>query len=202
METYIQFIILFLLVILLVDRFYNKSNVPKPPKEKSKLKPSNSIMGESKEVLKQQEVKKTLVDSPDKSIDKTETQKIIPTEDLDTIFNSSPSKDNDISEWEELKEEEEELKPHFSNQTDQDFNTGLSFEELQKIAKLLNQKELTNDTKPVAMKIENTELLEILNEQIPKAQQHVSDLLNTHLAIYNKPKTNEDWRDFDIGDFV
>ncbi|SNR14438.1 hypothetical protein [Tenacibaculum jejuense] len=202
MEQYTQVVILLLLIVLLVDRFYNKSTSAKPPKEKSKLKPSNSIMGESKEVLKQQEVKKTLVDSPDKSIDKTETQKIIPTEDLDTIFNSSPSKDNDVSDWEELKEEEEELKPHFSNQTDQDFNTGLSFEELQKIAKLLNQKELTNDTLPVAMKIENTELLEILNEKIPKAQQHVSDLLNTHLATHSSSKINDDWRDFDIGDFV
>ena len=52
------------------------------------------------------------------------------------------------------------------------------------------------------MKIENTELLEILNKQIPQAQQHVSDLLNAHLATHISPKANEDWRDFDIGDFV
>ncbi|WP_062055356.1 hypothetical protein [Aquimarina longa] len=104
-----------------------------------------------------------------------------------------------VNKWELT---EEELKSDFPTINDQDFNTGINFEELQKITTLLNKKELTTETLPIAMKIENTESLEILNEQIPQLQQHVSDLLNIHLATHNHPKINEDCRDFDIRDFV
>ncbi len=197
MEQYIQVVILLLLIVLLVDRFYNKSAPPKPPRKKSKPKHINSVMGESKEAKKQLETKKVLANSDDKM----KTSKVIPSEALDAVFNSTPPENIDLDEL-KFAEEEEEFKTNPSSEVDPDFNTGLSFEELQKIAKLLNQKELTNDTLPIAMKIENTELLEILNEQIPKAQQHVSNLLNTHLATHNSSKTNDDWRDFDIGDFV
>jgi|GEM_PF-2259361 len=201
METYIQLIILLLLIVLLVDRFYPKKTDSKPLKKGLMHQKGNSIMGESKEALKQPEIKNEPINLPKKETEK-KVQKIIPPEALDAIFDSSSSKKMDTPEWEST-EEEEELKVGFSTKTDQDFNTGISFEELQKITTLLNQKELTTETLPVAMKIENTELLEILNKQIPQAQQHVSDLLNTHLTAHNRPlKTNEDWRDFDIGDFV
>jgi len=200
MENYIQLIILLLLIILLVDRFYSKKTDTKPLKKVLKHKKGNSIMGESKEASKQLETKNEPINLPKKETEK-KVQKIIPTEALDVVFDSSSSKTIDTNEW-ELTEEEEELKTNFSTKTDQDFNTGISFEELQKITTLLNQKELTTDTLPVAMKIENTELLEILNKQIPQAQQHVSDLLNAHLTTHISSKANEDWRDFDIGDFV
>ncbi len=196
METVIQLIILLLLIILLVDRFYLKKTDIKPLEKVLKHKKVNSIMGESKEA----EIKNEPINLSEKEIEK-KVKKIIPIEALDAVFDSSSSKTIDTNEW-ELTEEEEELKANFSTKTDTDFNTGLSFEELQKIATLLNQKELTTDTLPVAMKIENTELLEILNKQIPEAQQHVSDLLNIHLTTQTRPKINEDWRDFDIGNFV
>ncbi len=200
MEATIQLIILPLLIILLVDRFYSKKTDTTPLKKSLKQQKGNSIMGESKEALKQSEIKNEPINLSEEET-KKKVQKIIPTEALDAVFDSSSSKNTDTSEWEST-EEEEELKADFSTKTDQDFNTGISFEELQKITQLLNQKELTTDTLPIAMKIENTELLEILNKQIPQAQQHVTDLLNTHLATHVSLKKNEDWRDFDIGDFV
>ncbi len=200
MEATIQLIILLLLIVLLVDRFYSKKTDTTPFKKSLQHQKENSIMGESKEALKQPEIKTEPIDLPEKEA-KKEHRKIIPTEALDAVFDSSSSKNTDTTDWEST-EEEEALKTDFSTKTDQDFNTGISFEELQKITSLLNQKELTTDTLPIAMKIENTELLEILNEQIPQAQQHVSDLLNAHLTTHISPKANEDWRDFDIGDFV
>ncbi len=200
MEAYIQLIILLLLIVLLVDRFYPKKTDSKPLKKGLKHQKGSSIMGESKEALKQPEIKNEPINLPKKETEK-KVKKIIPTEALDAVFDSSSSKNTDTPEWEST-EEEEELKTDFSTKTDQDFNTGISFEELQKITTLLNQKQLSPETLPVAMKIENTELLEILNKQIPQAQQQVSDLLNTHLAVHISPKVNDDWRDFDIGDFV
>ena len=200
METYIQFIILLLLIVLLVDRFFSKKTDTKPLKKGLKQQKGSSIMGESKEALKQPEIKNEPINLPEKETEK-KVEKIIPTEALDAVFDSSSSKNTDTVDWEST-EEEEALKTDFSTKTDQDFNTGISFEELQKITTLLNQKQLSPETLPVAMKIENTELLEILNKQIPQAQQQVSDLLNTHLAVHISPKVNDDWRDFDIGDFV
>ncbi len=199
MEATIQLIILLLLIVLLVDRFCPKKTNSKPFKKSLKQQKGNSIMGESKETLKQSEIKNEPINLPKKETEK-KVQKIIPTEALDAVFDSS-SETTDTPEWEST-EEEEELKTDFSTKTDQDFNTGISFEELQKITTLLNQKELTAETLPIAMKIENTELLEILNKQIPQAQQQVSDLLNAHLTTHISPKANEDWRNFDIGDFV
>ena len=200
MEATIQLIILLLLIVLLVDRFYPKKTDTTPFKKSLKHQKENSIMGESKETLKQPEIKNEPIELPEKGA-KKEHQKIIPIEALDAVFDSFSSKNTDTTNWEST-EEEEALKTDFSTKTDQDFNTGISFEELQKITTLLNQKELTTDTLPIAMKIENTELLEILNEQIPQAQQQVSDLLNAHLTTHISPKANENWRDFDIGDFV
>ena len=131
MEATIQLIILLLLIILLVDRFYPKKTDTKPLKKVLKYQKGNSIMGESKETLKQPETKNEPINLPKKEIEK-KVQKIIPTEALDAVFDSSSSKNTDTADWEST-EEEEELKTDFSTKTDQDFNTGISFEELQRM---------------------------------------------------------------------
>ncbi len=198
METYLQYIILLLLVLLIIDRFGNKKRAEKPEIKIPKPKNKSSIMGKSKVVIKPIESKK-----PNSSLEslKKKGTKIIPKEALDDVFNTANTQTTIVNEW-ELIDEEEELKNNFSAKTDEDFNTGLSFEELQKISRLLAQKELTPEALPVAVKIADTEVLDILNEQIPQAQERISELLNKHLAIYNPLKTTEDWRDFDIGEFV
>lgn len=198
METYVQYIILLLLVLLIIDRFRSRKTTEVLQGKTTKQKKKPSIMGESKVVIKQIESKKP--NPPMEGFKKKDT-KIIPKEALDDVFNTANTQTTIANDW-ELVDEEEEFKTGFSAKTDEDFNTGLSFEELQKIARLLAQKELTPDTFPVAVKIVDTELLEILNKQIPQAQERVSELLDKHLATYHHPKMTEDWRDFDIGKFV
>ncbi|MGY0408415.1 MAG: hypothetical protein ACWIPJ_08695 [Polaribacter sp.] len=196
METYIQYLILLLLVLIIIDRFRTNKGTEKTEIKTPKPKNKSSIMGESKVVIKQEE----RLNAPIETFKKNES-KIIPKEALDDVFNMANTQTIIANDW-ELVDEEEELKTNFSTKKDEDFNTGLSFDELQKISKMLAQKELTTETFPVAIKIVDTELLDILNEQIPQAQQHISELLDKHLTIYLNPKTTEDWRDFDIGEFV
>ncbi|WP_233899274.1 hypothetical protein [Tenacibaculum piscium] len=196
METYIQYIILLLLVLLIIDRFRTKKGTNKTEIKMPKPKNKPSIIGESKVVIKEEE----RLNTPIETFKKNEN-KIIPKEALDDVFNMDTTQTIIANDW-ELMDEEEELKTNFSAKTDEDFNTGLSFEELQEISKMLIQKELTPEALPVAVKIVDTELLDILNEQIPQAQQRISELLDKHLKTYLNPKTTEDWRDFDIGEFV
>jgi hypothetical protein len=193
METFLQPIILLLLLILLIDRFYFKTEQKSISKKTLSPKKNTQIMGESKMALNKTETTK----ESNNTIEK-DSRKVVPTEVLDDIFNSPNTKTIIENEW-ELAEEEEELKSSFSKKNDNDFATGLSFEELQKIPTLLTQKELTI---PLAVKIADTELLEVLNEQIPEAEKLVAELLNRHLSTYNQPKINDDWRDFDIQKFT
>lgn len=197
MENYIQPLILLLLIVLLIDRFRPR----KTTKEKVvKSKKSSSIMGEPKTIEKtiKKASKKKI---PIQNVPKKSASKVIPTEALDEVF-ETPNTQNIIADDWELIEEEEDLKSNISVEHDQDFSTGISLGELGKISTLLKQEELTNETLPVAVKIADTELLELLNEQIPQVQQRVTDLLDKYLKTHHNPKISEDWSDFDIGEFV
>ncbi len=196
MEMFLQPIILLLLLILLIDRFYYKSEQKSTSKKTLSPKNNAQIMGESKMTLNKKETRK----EPNNTVEK-DSRKVVPTEVLDDIFNSPNTKTIIENEW-ELAEEEEELKSSFSKKNDNDFATGLSFDELQKIPSLLGQQNLTSETLPIAVKIADTEFLEVLNEQIPEAERRVSELLSRHLTTYNQPKINDDWRDFDIQEFL
>lgn len=100
----------------------------------------------------------------------------------------------------DFTDEEEELQSIVSSEIDNDFATGLSYEELQKIPQLIEKVAFTKENVSLAMKLSDTDLLDSLNEQIPEAQQRVSELLNRYL---NTPKTkNDDWENFDIREFV
>lgn len=200
METIIQCIILLLLFILLVDRFYTKKTTEKANKKITINKKETSIMGKSKMVSNNVEVN-VVSNSQQSIVDDVKSKKVVPNEALDAIFDTSKTHIKDLEDW-ELVDEEEDLKTNFSETVHQDFNTGISVEELGEIPTLLQQDSLTSETLPVAVKIADTELLEILNEQIPQAQQKISELLDKHLTAHQKPMITEDWRDFDIEKFI
>lgn len=200
MEIYIQPLILLLLIVLLIDRFRSKKATEKIVLKSKRKKENSSVMGETKTIEKViQSVGN--IDSQIKNKPKKSTTKVIPTEVLDEVFEIPNTQTMVADDW-ELVEEEEDLKNNVSVVHDQDFSTGISVDELGKIATLLKQEELTRQTLPVAVKIADTELLELLNEQIPQAQQRVSDLLDKHLKFYHNPKPSENWRDFDIQNFI
>lgn len=203
MQIYIEILIVVLLFVLIFERFYGHKNKTqnteeKEEKKQDKVQKTYSIMGESKHTPK---VNKIFEEKPIATVGKQEKaskKAVVPTEELDEVF-STVKDDINPEDW-ELAEEEEELQGLRSSDTDDDFATGLSFEELQKIPQMMADDRVTQENVNLAMKLSGTELLESLNEQIPEAQKRVSDLIDSYL---NSPKPkNENWENFDIREFV
>ena len=82
---------------------------------------------------------------------------------------------------------------------DNDFATGLSFEDLEKVATFLSEdkEEVTTENIELLQKVEGTSLLEAIEKALPQATLKVSALLEKAL-----PKTIESKMEFDIREFV
>ena len=109
-----------------------------------------------------------------------------------------------LTEWEEeptinLEDEEEDLRSYRTEAEDNDFATGLSFEDLEKVATFLseNKEEITTENIELLQKVEGTSLLEAIEKALPQATLKVSALLEKAL-----PKTVESKTEFDIREFV
>lgn len=196
MQIYLEIVIVILLLVLVFERFFGgnvkaKQTSKEIKKKVLKDKKASSIMGEAKHIPKMQEVVQNTF-KPTVEKQENTTKAIIPNEELDEVFSDTVPLD--------FTDEEEELQVIVSSEIDNDFATGLSYEELQKIPQLIEKTAFTKENVSLAMKLSDTDLLDSLNEQIPEAQQRVSDLLNRYL---NTAKTkNDDWENFDIREFV
>ena len=108
----------------------------------------------------------------------------------------------DIFSEEINRDEEEELRAMRTPEEDEDFATGLSFDELNQVEPLLTKDNLSEGEKKqattIAQKLEDTDLLDKIEEVLPKARQRVTELLEREL----KSPPTKSKEDFDIGDFV
>ena len=109
-----------------------------------------------------------------------------------------------LTEWEEepivnLEDEEEDLRSYRTEAEDNDFATGLSFEDLEKVAIFLSEdkEEVTTENIELLQKVEGTSLLEAIEKALPQATLKVSALLEKALL-----KTVESETEFDIREFV
>ena len=193
-----KIIIVLLLVVIALLLYREKPRLPKTekaPKAPQKPEENYSVMGAGTYVPKTpQPVKaeaqvKEQEPSPQEEVDNEANYPLeIPVEKLDAIF--APSID--------FEDEEEELRRLRSPEEDEDFATGLTFEELGQLVPLLSNSNtsevITPDTLVIAKKVENTNLLEALDRALPK----ISALLEKYL-----PKPADDVEEvFDIGEFV
>nr|WP_260390318.1 hypothetical protein [Ornithobacterium rhinotracheale] len=148
--------------------------IDEPAKETTELSSSNE-----ESVKVQPEPKKTSIPAQ------------IPDEDLEAIFSKELNED-----------EEEELRAMRTPEEDDDFATGLSFEELAQVEPLFTKKELDKEEErlatSIAQKLSDTELLNEIEKVLPQARQRVSELLDRDL----KSPPTKGKEDFDIGDFV
>lgn len=191
-----KIIIVLLLVVIALLLYREKPHFPKPdkaPKAPQKPKEVYSVMGASTYVPKTAQPVKAEEPSPQEETDNEANYPLeIPVEELDAIF--APTID--------LEDEEEELRRLRSPEEDEDFATGLTFEELGQLVPLLSNSNtsevITPDTLAIAQKIENTNLLEALERALPEATAKISALLEKYLP---KPAAEVEEL-FDIGEFV
>ena len=183
MEKIIILLLILVILLLLSDKMpitLSKKRTPQPkatpiPKTTS----PSSVMGESKFVP--------------------------PAKVVTTAIPLTEKEQQDIlTEWEEeptidLEDEEEDLRSYRTEAEDNDFATGLSFEDLEKVAIFLSEdkEEVTTENIELLQKVEGTSLLEAIEKALPQATLKVSALLEKAL-----PKTMESKTEFDIREFV
>ena len=184
MEKIIILLLIVVILLLLSDKMpitHSKKRVPQPKATPiPKTAPSTSVMGESRFV------------SP---------AKIVPT----AIPLTEKEQQDILTEWEEepttinLEDEEEDLRSYRTEEEDNDFATGLSFEDLEKVATFLSEdkEEVTTENIELLQKVEGTSLLEAIEKALPQATLKVSALLEKAL-----PKAVESKTEFDIREFV
>ena len=183
MEKIIILLLIVVILLLLSDKMpitHSKKRAPKPKATPiPKTAPSTSVMGESRFVP--------------------------PAKVATTAIPLTEKEQQDIlTEWEEeptidLEDEEEDLRSYRTEEEDNDFATGLSFEDLEKVATFLSEdkEEVTADNIELLQKVEGTSLLEAIEKALPQATLKVSALLEKAL-----PKTMESKTEFDIREFV
>ena len=183
MEKIIILLLIVVILLLLSDKMpitHSKKRAPKPKATSiPKTAPSTSVMGESRFV-------------PPAKVATT------------AILLTEKEQQDILTEWEEeptidLEDEEEDLRSYRTEEEDNDFATGLSFEDLEKVATFLSEdkEEVTTENIELLQKVEGTSLLEAIEKALPQATLKVSVLLEKAL-----PKTVESKTEFDIGEFV
>ena len=183
MEKIIILLLIVVILLLLSDKMpitLSKKRAPKPKATSiPKTAPPTSVMGESRFVP--------------------------PAKVATTAIPLTEKEQQDIlTEWEEeptidLEDEEEDLRSYRTEAEDNDFATGLSFEDLEKVAIFLSEdkEEVTTENIELLQKVEGTSLLEAIEKALPQATLKVSALLEKAL-----PKTVESKTEFDIREFV
>lgn len=184
MEKIIILLLIVVILLLLSDKMpitLSKKRAPQPKATPiPKTAPSTSVMGESRFVP---------------------PAKVIST----AILLTEKEQQDILTEWEEepttinLEDEEEDLRSYRTEAEDNDFATGLSFEDLEKVATFLSEdkEEVTTENIELLQKVEGTSLLEAIEKALPQATLKVSALLEKAL-----PKTVESKMEFDIREFV
>lgn len=204
MEKIIIILLFIIIFFLLWERNFlrpkNKTSNPRsgiPPKPKKEQ--PYTVVGKSKFVASKVDEPAQETTEPSSSNEeptmaqpepkKTSIPAQIPDEDLEAIFSK------------ELNEDEE-LRALRTPEEDDDFATGLSFEELAQVEPLLTKKELDKEEErqatSIAKKLSDTELLNQIEKVLPQAKKRVSELLDRNL----KSPPTKSKEDFDIGDFV
>ena len=184
MEKIIILLLIVVILLLLSDKMpitLSKKRAPQPKATPiPKTAPSTSVMGESRFVP--------------------------PAKVISTAIPLTEKEQQDIlTEWEEepttinLEDEEEDLRSYRTEEEDNNFATGLSFEDLEKVATFLSKdkEEVTTENIELLQKVEGTSLLEAIEKALPQVTLKVSALLEKAL-----PKTVESKTEFDIREFV
>ncbi|WKS95926.1 hypothetical protein [Riemerella columbina] len=206
MEKIIIILLFIIIFFLLWERNFlrpkNKTSNPKsgsPPKPKKGE--SYTVIGKSKFVAPKVDEPAKETTEPSSSNEesvkvqpepkKTSIPAQIPEEELEAIFSKELNED-----------EEEDLRAMRTPEEDDDFATGLSFEELAQVEPLFTKKELDKEEEQqatsIAKKLSDTELLNEIEKVLPQAKKRVSELLDRDL----KSPPTKGKEDFDIEDFV
>jgi len=210
MELLIVICLLIIIALLLKDKFMiNKKSYDRTQQEK--VNPElPDIMGQPKP-LKSYEGQNTMIGR--KSIEqenKDGNANRVPGEQLPTAAPSAQQAQNDVPTTPIDLDEEQEYWGTQGVRVDDGFATGITFDQLAGMGKLLAQNALKPPEEKmvvsIASKIDGTELLELLESKIGDTSKKIALLLDRTIAgqpANGSPLVrNGDREDFDIGEYV
>lgn len=211
METLIVICLLIVIALLLQDKIVIHKKSDKKPKQE-KVNPNlPDIMGQPKPVRSlsvpdtannRQETEQAInPDNLDIEYDDNETVGIqIPQEELDEVFSNMP----------DLEDEEEEWNRYGVSSDNNGFAQGVTYDELSTVGDLLQKENLEQPQKETAVaivqRLQGTELFSLLENSVEGASRKIAELLDssftTETDAGSSTLRNNDFGDFDIGEFV
>lgn len=208
MELIIVICLLIIIVLLVKEKIIIKK-VVKGDQQRPVNRPSPEIMGKPKPINRQVvpnvETKHQLrKPNAQQAHPATETQERIYSKEL------PPEEPNDVfDEGPDLEEEEEDLKESGCLHDDDGFATGVTFEELGAVNKVLEQKAsvLTKEREVVVIlqKMQGTELYHLLENSMEGASKEIAALLDRHLPAGHSPSSamhRDELDGFNISEFA
>lgn len=211
MEILIVICLLIVIALLLQDKIVIKKKTKQQSSQEKIIPNLPDIMGQPKPVrsllvtdaTNRSQLQETAInpDNLDIEYDENETVGIqIPQEELDEVFGTMP----------DLEEEEEEWNRYGISGGENGFAKGVTYDELSTVGDLLQKENLEQPQKETAaaivQKIQGTELFSLLENSIEGASRKIAELLDG--SLINETETgsstlrNNDFGDFDIGEFV
>lgn len=212
MEILILVCLIIVIILLLKDKVVIYKTVRKQIRLKSQMPDLPDIMGLSKPIERHAVPMNTTKRQSDERSDildtfETETYETSfewenpqKKEELDEVFGSMPNFEDEEEEWGEYE---------YTN-SDNEFATGVTFDELTTMGALLQQEvlepALQQKAVDIVQRLQGTELFSLLENSMEGASQRIAALLDKSLSTETDFRSSDlrknDVGDFDIGEFV
>ncbi|MCK0125100.1 conjugal transfer protein TraD [Gelidibacter sp. F2691] len=212
MEILILVCLIIVIILLLKDKVVIYKTVRKQVKPKKRMSDLPDIMGLPKPIERHTVPMNTTKRQSDERSDIPDT---FETETYETGFEwENPQREEELDEvfgnMLDFEDEEEEWSEYEYTNNDNEFATGVTFDELTTVGALLQQEvlELALQQKAVdiVQRLQGTELFSLLENSMEGASQRIAALLDKSLSAETDFSSSDlrkyDVGDFDIGEFV
>ena len=212
MEILILVCLIIVIILLLKDKVVIYKTVRKQVRQKNRMSDLPDIMGLSKPIERHTVPMNTTKSQSDERSDIPDT---FETETYETGFEwENPQREEELDEvfgsMLDFEDEEEEWSEYEYTNSDNEFATGVTFDELTTVGALLQQEvlepALQQKAVNIVQRLQGTELFSLLENSMEGASQKIAALLDKSLSTETDFSSSNlrknDVGDFDIGEFI
>ncbi|MEJ5053683.1 conjugal transfer protein TraD [Sphingobacterium sp. MYb382] len=212
MEILILVCLIIVIILLLKDKVVIYKTVRKQVKPKERMSDLPDIMGLPKQIERHTVPMNTTKSQSDERSDIPDT---FETETYEKGFEwENPQREEELDEvfgnMLDFEDEEEEWSEYEYTNSDNEFATGVTFDELTTVGALLQQEvlepALQQKAVDIVQRLQGTELFSLLENSMEGASQRIAALLDKSFSAETDFNSSDlrkyDVGDFDIGEFV
>lgn len=206
METLILVCLIIVIILLLKDKVVIYKTVRKQVMQKNRMSDLPDIMGLSKPMERHTVPMNTTKRQCDERSDIPDT---FETETYETGFEwENPQREEELDEvfgsMLDFEDEEEEWSEYEYTNSNNEFATGVTFDELTTVGALLQQEvlepALQQKAADIVQRLQGTELFSLLENSMEGASQRIAALLDKSLST-EADFSSSDLRKYEVGDF-